>query len=106
MQTLQTVALILSHPPEGIPKYPIPPRIRNIRGQNTAPRCTLILSPLSVMANWKLEINKHVNQRVKNKNLSVAIYHGKYLTSWNFQAALGMPFSRRDVAHKQLILLG
>jgi len=75
-KTLQTIGLILSNPPRGL-RYPIPRRLRRItRPTEEAPRCTLIVCPLSVMANWKIEINKHVNQRVANKNLTVAIYHG------------------------------
>lgn len=72
-KTLQTLGLILSNPPEG---HSYPCKNRQVRNRNAAPRCTLIVCPLSVMATWMVEITKHVNQGKKNKNLTAMIYHG------------------------------
>jgi SNF2 family DNA or RNA helicase len=54
-KTLQTIGLILSNPP----------------GKGAA-RCTLIVAPVTVMSNWKIQIEKFV----KPGQLNVAIYHG------------------------------
>jgi SWI/SNF-related matrix-associated actin-dependent regulator of chromatin subfamily A3 len=70
-KTLQTIGAILANPPEGQTGYPYRPR-----GRGSPPRCTLILAPLSVMANWTMQIRKHVNQRGRKEVLKVASYHG------------------------------
>jgi len=72
-KTLQTLGLILSNPPEG-QGYPY--KERSISSGNTAPRCTMIVCPVTVTSNWVLQIRKHVNGGVENKNLKVAVYHG------------------------------
>ena len=73
-KTLQTCALIVANPPAPHTSYPLP----SDHGLNasTAPRATLIVSPLSVCANWDTQIMKHVNRGGKNKNIVVGLYHG------------------------------
>jgi SNF2 family DNA or RNA helicase len=71
-KTLQTLALIAANPPTGI-KYPR--KSRSI-GSVKAPVCTLIVSPLTVISNWELQIHQYLNERVENKNLSAMKYHG------------------------------
>jgi len=75
-KTLQTLGLILSNPPDG-QTYPIKFE-RGRKARERPPRCTLIVCPVSVMANWVHQTNKHVNKSVKNKYLSVEVYHGAY----------------------------
>lgn len=72
-KSVQTLGLILSNPPKGQTGYPYVPS-RSL-GTN-APRCTLILCPLSVIANWTTQIRKHVNQMGRKETLKVGIYHG------------------------------
>jgi SNF2-related domain len=75
-KTLQTLGLILSNPPEGQRCYPF-----QNRGLLRAPfpRCTLIVCPLSVMANWTIQINKYVNVRGRQQLFKMDQYHGKFL---------------------------
>ena len=73
-KTLQTIGLILAKPPEGFESYPMPTNYAHRRDK--PPRCTLIVCPKSVAANWKIEINKHVNRRKPNKYLVVDMYFG------------------------------
>ena len=72
-KSLQTIGLILSNPPKGQTGYPYVPA-RSL-GSNVS-RCTLILCPLSVIANWTTQIRKHVNQMGRKEILKVGIYHG------------------------------
>lgn len=46
------------------------------RGGRGVPTCTLIVCPLTVIANWEHQILLHVNGRVRNTNLRVDTYHG------------------------------
>ncbi|CAB9507222.1 regulator of chromatin subfamily A member 3-like 1 [Seminavis robusta] len=55
-KTLQMISLILAAPP----------------ATATAPQCTLIVCPVSVMANWEQQIGMHVEEGA----LSVGIYQG------------------------------
>ena len=87
-KTLQTIGLILAKPPEGFDSYPMPTNYAHRRGK--PPRCTLIICPKSVAANWKIEINKHVNRRKPNKYLVVDMYFG---TSSCDQPCMGILFS-------------
>jgi len=73
-KTLQTLGLILSNPPVGQKGYPY--KERSITSGTTAPRCTLIVCPVTVTSNWVLQIRKHVNGGVENKVLKVGVYHG------------------------------
>lgn len=73
-KSVQTLGLILSNPPKRQTGYPYVPA-RSL-GANTGPRCTLILCPLSVIANWTTQIRKHVNQMGRKSFLKVGIYHG------------------------------
>lgn len=73
-KTLQTIALLLSNPPEGRDGIKAYPYKRPTGRGPKAPRCTLIVSPVSVMANWMMEIDKFVNKHTKV--LNVAIYQG------------------------------
>ena len=57
-QTLQSICLILSNRPDL---------------NEGEPRCTLIVSPVSVIANWDQQIRKFVEPN----ELKVGIYHGK-----------------------------
>jgi SNF2 family DNA or RNA helicase len=75
-KTLQTIALLLSNPPEGRDGSKAYPYKRPTGRGPKAPRCTLIVSPVSVMANWVMEIDKFVNQQTKV--LHVAIYQGSH----------------------------
>ena len=72
-KTLQTIGLIMGNPPEGRDgkkKYPY----KKPTSQIQAPRCTLIVSPVSVMSNWKMELRKFVN---KDRDiLKVDFYRG------------------------------
>lgn len=74
-KTLQTLGLILSNPPEG-QTYPIKFE-RGRKARERPPRCTLIVCPVSVVANWVHQTNKHVNKGVRNKYISVDVYHGE-----------------------------
>mmetsp|Transcript_17003 Transcript_17003/g.35103 ORF Transcript_17003/g.35103 Transcript_17003/m.35103 type:complete len:84 (-) Transcript_17003:100-351(-) len=53
-KTVQSIGLILSNPPagrDGIKAYPYKmPR----KSETVPPRCTIIVSPVSVMSNWKM----------------------------------------------------
>jgi SNF2 family DNA or RNA helicase len=73
-KTLQTIALLLSNPPEGKDGIKAYPYKRPTGSGPKAPRCTLIVSPVSVMATWMMEINKFVNKQ--GKVLNVEIYQG------------------------------
>jgi len=73
-KTLQTLGLILCNYPDGQMGYPY--KERSISAGNTAPRCTLIVCPVTVTSNWVTQIRKHVNGGVDNKFLKVALYHG------------------------------
>jgi SWI/SNF-related matrix-associated actin-dependent regulator of chromatin subfamily A3 len=73
-KTLQSLALILANPPADYTSYPLP--LSHGLDGSTKPRTTLIVSPLSVMANWDSQIDQHINRGVKDLNLSVALYHG------------------------------
>ena len=64
----------MTNPPEGQVGYPF--KERSISSGNAAPRCTLIVCPVTVTSNWVLQIRKHVNGGVDNKVLKVAVYHG------------------------------
>ena len=55
-KTIQTIGLILSSRPAGVRSYPIK---RDMPIIHNAPRCTLIIAPLSVMVNWMQEFNKN-----------------------------------------------
>ena len=51
-KTVQSIGLILSNPPagrNGTKKYPYSMPRKN---ENAPPRCTIIVSPVSVMSNW------------------------------------------------------
>ncbi|GKY94354.1 hypothetical protein MPSEU_000401200 [Mayamaea pseudoterrestris] len=72
-KTLQTLALILANPPKGYDTYPLP---KSIRTTDDAPRTTLIVSPLSVMAAWQSQIDQHINRYVADRTLTVRVYHG------------------------------
>lgn len=72
-KTVQILGLILSNPPQGQTGYPYVP-IRSL-GTKTS-RCTLIVCPLSVIANWKVQIRKHVNNMGRKEILKVGVYHG------------------------------
>lgn len=61
------------NPPKGQRGYPY---VRQGIGGEYKPRTTLIVAPVSVMANWMIQISKHVNQSGKKKILTVAKYHG------------------------------
>jgi SNF2 family DNA or RNA helicase len=74
-KTLQCIGLILSRPPTGFESYPLPSNYAYLPRKE--PRCTLIVCPKSVAANWIMEINKHVNRRTPNKYLVVDKYFGK-----------------------------
>jgi SNF2 family DNA or RNA helicase len=69
-----TIALLLSNPPEGKDGIKAYPYKRPTGRGPKAPRCTLVVSPVSVMANWSMEIDKFVNKQ--DKVLNVAIYQG------------------------------
>jgi SWI/SNF-related matrix-associated actin-dependent regulator of chromatin subfamily A3 len=71
-KTLQTIGLILSNPPAG-QRYPY--RRQGIAAR-PAPRCTLIICPVSVIGNWYFQVNKHVNNKVPDKALKIRSYHG------------------------------
>ena len=73
-KSLQTLCLILNNPPEGHVSYPIPAQNHGL-GASGRPRTTLIVSPVSVMAAWQLQVDQHVNRYTEN-NLSVLLYHG------------------------------
>lgn len=87
-KTLQTIGLILSSPPAGCTSYPLPANFAY--RPRRPPRCTLIICPKSVAANWVIEINKHVNQRQENKNLVVGKYFGSKRDEVLLQANNGM----------------
>jgi hypothetical protein len=72
-KTIQTIGLILSNPPPG-QSYPFVARVLSAK---PAPRCTLIICPLTVISNWKIQISKFVNGRVDDKVVKLRIYHGK-----------------------------
>lgn len=72
-KTVQTIGLIMSNPPEGRDgkkRYPYKKPTTQIQ----PPRCTLIVSPVSVMSNWKMEFNKFVNK--KRDILQIDFYRG------------------------------
>jgi len=72
-KTLQAIGLILSNPPEGQMGYPyVASRSRG----NSKSCCTLILCPLSVIANWTMQIRRHVNRTGRQNILRVGVYHG------------------------------
>lgn len=71
-KTLQSIGVILSNPPTGVESYPIK---KPKGGDFKYPRCTIIVAPVSVMANWQMEIDKFVHAKEKNI-LKVAIYQG------------------------------
>eukprot|EP00977_Amphora_coffeiformis_P014894 scaffold4244_cov167-Amphora_coffeaeformis.AAC.7 len=72
-KTLQAIGLILSNPPEGQSGYPyVASRSRG----NKKSCCTLILCPLSVIANWTMQIRRHVNKMGRKDILRVGVYHG------------------------------
>ena len=71
-KTIQTIGLILSSRPAGVRSYPIK---RDMPIIHNAPRCTLIIAPVSVMANWMQEFNKFVNTDDKEV-LKIAFYQG------------------------------
>jgi SNF2 family DNA or RNA helicase len=73
-KTLQTIALLLANPPVGKDGSKAYPYKRAAGRGPKAPRCTLIVSPVSVMANWMMEIDKFVNKQ--DKVVNVAIYQG------------------------------
>lgn len=73
-KTIQTLGLLLSNPPAGQRGYPY--KEQSISSGKAAPRCTLIVCPLSVTSNWVLQIRKYVNGGVDNKILRVGLYHG------------------------------
>jgi hypothetical protein len=68
-KTVQTMALILANPPEGQKGYPF---IQS-RNKTNAFRCTLVVCPVSVIANWTLQLDKFVS---KEARLKVVTYHG------------------------------
>jgi SWI/SNF-related matrix-associated actin-dependent regulator of chromatin subfamily A3 len=81
-KTVQTLGLILSHPPRGQRGYPYK---RLSLNSVTPPRCTLIVCPVSVMSNWQIQIKKHVNGGGKNNVLAVGLYYGtkrESIVSW------------------------
>lgn len=69
-KTLQTIGLILSSRPTGVRSYPIK------RDMPDTPRCTLIVAPVSVMANWAQEFKKFVNTDAQGEVLKIAFYQG------------------------------
>ena len=79
-KTLQTIGLILSNPPEG---HNYPYRRRGL-GSRKVPRTTLIVCPLSVMANWMIQIKKFVNAGGRKRILDLTQYHGKYIVCCGF----------------------
>ena len=76
-KSIQTIGLILLAPPAGVkyvdndshavlPECPVP-------SPSTANKCTLIVCPVSVMANWTQQVQEHVQEGV----LQLRLYHGK-----------------------------
>lgn len=72
-KTMQAIGLILSNPPAGQKGYPYIPARSKGTNRN---RCTLIICPLSVIANWTLQIRRHVNMGGRKEILKVGVYHG------------------------------
>lgn len=69
-KTLQTTALILANPPKGQQGYPyLAQRNKN----NAHPRCTMIVCPVSVIANWQTQFRQFVD---KDARLNIKVYHG------------------------------
>lgn len=71
---MQTLGLILCNPPADQKGYPYVRR--SLSAKQTEPRCTLIVCPVSVMANWLIQIKKHVNLGGRKIVLKTTRYHG------------------------------
>jgi SNF2 family DNA or RNA helicase len=74
-QTLQTIGLILSNPPMGYSEYPIS-KLSTATSKSPTPRTTLIVCPVTVMANWDIQIRKYVNVGLGKPVVVLDRYHG------------------------------
>ena len=76
-KTLQTIGLLLCNPPpgkDGKKTYPYVKPIPYRGSPKPPPRCTLIVAPKSVTANWKMELDKFVNRG--REIIKIAFYQG------------------------------
>jgi SWI/SNF-related matrix-associated actin-dependent regulator of chromatin subfamily A3 len=72
-KTIQTLGLILCNPPPGQKGYPYK-KTSSLSAKSVPPRTTLIVAPVSVMAQWMIQIKKYVNRPSKEVLVTTRYY--------------------------------